>query len=349
MSTAAEPDEGVIDVRPLGPALAGAIVEYAGEDPDARSPPAGPRAGPGDPHPPGTRRDNGPLPRGQDHVHRVRHHAQAGGRPDAHPGRRGAPFARRLGGCVGACHKGPPRQPARSPRRASNGRAFLRGASFMRIQRYRSLAAHPRGRHAGNCSLPAMGCIRPAPGARPVPRRLPKPPRRTAFRPGCASPTTSTSCSSSCSIRSGLQILMDHPRLYWNVHCTPGTEWLRLTPIEVPDGPGLDGQGRRPLPLALDRPARLPAHHRHGPALALPQRAVLGGQRPDLRGPAVRHRPVAATRADLLAGRARRLGRLRPLRHLPPSAGAGRLLPLQRAPAVGLLRAWCSSWHPWRS
>jgi DMSO/TMAO reductase YedYZ molybdopterin-dependent catalytic subunit/thiosulfate reductase cytochrome b subunit len=35
-------------------------------------------------------------------------------------------------------------------------------------------------------------------------------------------------------IRSGLQILMDHPRLYWNVHCTPGTEWLRFTPIEVP-------------------------------------------------------------------------------------------------------------------
>jgi DMSO/TMAO reductase YedYZ molybdopterin-dependent catalytic subunit/thiosulfate reductase cytochrome b subunit len=35
-------------------------------------------------------------------------------------------------------------------------------------------------------------------------------------------------------VRSGLQILMDHPRLYWNVHCTPGTEWLRLTPIAVP-------------------------------------------------------------------------------------------------------------------
>jgi methionine sulfoxide reductase catalytic subunit len=35
-------------------------------------------------------------------------------------------------------------------------------------------------------------------------------------------------------IRSGLQILMDHPRLYWNIHCTPGTEWLRLTPVEVP-------------------------------------------------------------------------------------------------------------------
>lgn len=37
-------------------------------------------------------------------------------------------------------------------------------------------------------------------------------------------------------IRSGLQILVDHPRLYWNVHCTPGTEWLRLTPIEIPKG-----------------------------------------------------------------------------------------------------------------
>jgi methionine sulfoxide reductase catalytic subunit len=34
-------------------------------------------------------------------------------------------------------------------------------------------------------------------------------------------------------VRSGLQILMDHPRLYWNVHCTPGTEWTRFTPVEV--------------------------------------------------------------------------------------------------------------------
>jgi thiosulfate reductase cytochrome b subunit len=35
-------------------------------------------------------------------------------------------------------------------------------------------------------------------------------------------------------IRSGLQILADHPRLYWEVHCTPGAEWVRFTPIEVP-------------------------------------------------------------------------------------------------------------------
>ena len=35
-------------------------------------------------------------------------------------------------------------------------------------------------------------------------------------------------------IRSGLSILMDHPRLYFNDHCTPGSEWVRLTPFEVP-------------------------------------------------------------------------------------------------------------------
>lgn len=34
--------------------------------------------------------------------------------------------------------------------------------------------------------------------------------------------------------RSGLSILMDHPRLYFNDHCTPGTEWIRFTPLRVP-------------------------------------------------------------------------------------------------------------------
>jgi len=36
-------------------------------------------------------------------------------------------------------------------------------------------------------------------------------------------------------VRSGLSILMDHPRLYWNNDCTPGSEWLRLTPLTVPN------------------------------------------------------------------------------------------------------------------
>jgi len=36
-------------------------------------------------------------------------------------------------------------------------------------------------------------------------------------------------------MRSGLSILMDHPRLYWNNDCTSGSEWLRLTPLTVPN------------------------------------------------------------------------------------------------------------------
>lgn len=35
-------------------------------------------------------------------------------------------------------------------------------------------------------------------------------------------------------IRSGLSILADHPRLYWNNGCAPGTEWVRFTPLKVP-------------------------------------------------------------------------------------------------------------------
>jgi methionine sulfoxide reductase catalytic subunit len=35
-------------------------------------------------------------------------------------------------------------------------------------------------------------------------------------------------------VRSGLSILFDHPRLYFNNDCTPGTEWIRFTPLRVP-------------------------------------------------------------------------------------------------------------------
>ena len=30
-------------------------------------------------------------------------------------------------------------------------------------------------------------------------------------------------------VRSGIEILSAHPRLYWNDHCTPGSEWLNFT------------------------------------------------------------------------------------------------------------------------
>lgn len=35
-------------------------------------------------------------------------------------------------------------------------------------------------------------------------------------------------------MRSGLSILADHPRLYFNDGCTPGSEWIRFTPLKVP-------------------------------------------------------------------------------------------------------------------
>src|SRR5450755_799814 len=35
-------------------------------------------------------------------------------------------------------------------------------------------------------------------------------------------------------VRSGLEILSAHPRLYWNDHCTPATEWLKFTKKEQP-------------------------------------------------------------------------------------------------------------------
>jgi len=36
-------------------------------------------------------------------------------------------------------------------------------------------------------------------------------------------------------MRSGLQVLADHPRLYWGRDCTPGTDWFRFQ-VPVPMG-----------------------------------------------------------------------------------------------------------------
>jgi len=36
-------------------------------------------------------------------------------------------------------------------------------------------------------------------------------------------------------IRSGLSILADHARLYWKTGCSPGSEWIRFTPVKIPD------------------------------------------------------------------------------------------------------------------
>ena len=39
-------------------------------------------------------------------------------------------------------------------------------------------------------------------------------------------------------IRSGWEVLASHPRLYWNNHCTPGSEWLKFTKDKVSTTPG---------------------------------------------------------------------------------------------------------------
>jgi methionine sulfoxide reductase catalytic subunit len=36
-------------------------------------------------------------------------------------------------------------------------------------------------------------------------------------------------------VRSGLEVLSAHPKLYWNDDCTPGSEWLRLTRKRLPE------------------------------------------------------------------------------------------------------------------
>ena len=35
-------------------------------------------------------------------------------------------------------------------------------------------------------------------------------------------------------MRSGLQILSDHPKLYWNDHATPGSEWIKFGKKAMP-------------------------------------------------------------------------------------------------------------------
>lgn len=39
-------------------------------------------------------------------------------------------------------------------------------------------------------------------------------------------------------IRSGWEVIASHPRLYWNNHCTPGSEWLKFTKDKVSTVPG---------------------------------------------------------------------------------------------------------------
>ena len=35
-------------------------------------------------------------------------------------------------------------------------------------------------------------------------------------------------------VRSGIEILAAHPKLYWRDHCSPGDEWIRFTRKRMP-------------------------------------------------------------------------------------------------------------------
>ena len=108
--------------------------------------------------------------------------------------------------------------------------------------------------------------------------------------------------------RSGLAILAAHPKLYWNIHCRPGSEWLRFTRKEMPSGPDVVLDRRGGGLAVLAGPARRPRPG-PGPVLALLQRPGVDALRPDLRRAAVPLAPVAAAGADLLGDHPRCLAR----------------------------------------
>ena len=62
-------------------------------------------------------------------------------------------------------------------------------------------------------------------------------------------------------VRSGFEILSAHPRLYWNDHCTPGSEWIKFTGKQ---------QAKDRLWTASDEETSFPS------AIALPGRENLG-------------------------------------------------------------------------
>ncbi|MCC3314109.1 molybdopterin-dependent oxidoreductase [Nocardia africana] len=55
-------------------------------------------------------------------------------------------------------------------------------------------------------------------------------------------------------IRSGVQILTDHPRLYWTRHCTPGKDWFRFQQPVPPDPLWTAKQDSVSLPQQLGLP-----------------------------------------------------------------------------------------------
>ena len=150
--------------------------------------------------------------------------------------------------------------------------------------------------------------------------------RPRAFRHGCVSPTTSISCSSSCWSVAACKSSWTIPGCTGTSTAPQGRNGFDSRPIEVPtDRVWTAKEDSRYLSPWIGLPGY---RHTIGMARHWHFLSVLFWvvERCCLCRPAVRHGPVEATRADFLAGRTRRLGVLRPLRHLPPSPGAGHVL-----------------------
>lgn len=93
-------------------------------------------------------------------------------------------------------------------------------------------------------------------------------------------------------LRSGLQILSDHPRLYWTQHCTPGRDWFRVQKPVPPDPLWTAKQDSISLPRQVGLPG-LAALDRSGPLVAPRYRHPVAAQRAGVLRPVVRHRALA--------------------------------------------------------
>ena len=144
-------------------------------------------------------------------------------------------------------------------------------------------------------------------------------------------------------IRAGIQILADHPRLYWTRHCTPGKEWFRIQK-RVPDDPLWTAkQDSITLPKHVGPPGPAPLDRAR--ALVAPRRRrALARERPRVLRPLVRERRVAAARPDELAGDPRRRLRAAPV-PLARLAGRQRLGRRTTACRSSRTSSRCSSRH----
>ena len=100
-------------------------------------------------------------------------------------------------------------------------------------------------------------------------------------------------------VRSGLEILSAHPKLYWNDDCTPGSEWLRLTRKRLPAHELWTSRDEEDIVLVVDRAPRT-QEPGPGSALALSRRCRLAAHRSPVCRDALRHARMAPIDSHLL-------------------------------------------------